>query len=153
MTEKFKFHWGHGIIVALLVFMLFILGMVFFFPIGKQGAEMISDNYYEDELQFQKVIDAKNNADRLTEKPEIAVAQNGIKISFPKDFNNSNSQYHFYLYRTDDRNLDVKKDFSLDTHNEFQIPASLLRKGSYTLKLMWTQQKENYQRDFVIEWK
>ena len=60
-----KFTWGHGIVVALGLFISFILYLIFVFPIGKQNSELVTENYYEDELSYQKVIDAKNNAETL----------------------------------------------------------------------------------------
>jgi hypothetical protein len=38
----------------------------------------------------------------------------GIKITFPKDYNNSNTTVKFVLNRTDDQNLDIKKSVQLD---------------------------------------
>lgn len=63
-----NFTWGHGVIVALGCFIAFILFMIFIFPNGQQNSELITDDYYEEELAYQNVIDAKNNADKLTEK-------------------------------------------------------------------------------------
>lgn len=150
---KFKFHWGHGIIIALASFILFILFMIFIFPNGKQNSELIADDYYEQELQYQNVIDAKKNAQKLTEKPAYSQDANGIKITFPSSINNSNTKVHFYLYRTEDYNLDIKKDISLEQDNSFTIPSNILRKGSYTLKLYWTTNKIPYQIDYDVTWK
>jgi hypothetical protein len=54
-----KFTWGHGIALALGCFIGFIFYISFFiFPNGN-NSELVSDNYYQDELEYQKVIDAK----------------------------------------------------------------------------------------------
>lgn len=147
-----KFTWGHGVIVALASFIIFILSMIFLFPNGQKNSELISDDYYTEELQYQDIIDAKNRADKLQEKPTVELQKSGAKISFPKSYNNQNTKFNFYLYRTDDQNLDVKKDFTLDAENNFVVPAKILIKGSYTLKVKWTTNKTNYQRDFDIQW-
>ena len=148
-----KLNWGHGVVIALGAFIAFILGMIFLFPNGQKNSELISDNYYEEELHYQQVIDAKKNADLLAEKPNAKLTNEGILVSFPKEFNNQNSKFHFYLYRTDDQNLDIKKDFSLEAENSHMIPKSILKAGSYTLKLSWNTNKIQYQRDFDIQWK
>ena len=41
----------------------FILFLIFVFSHGMKNSELISDNYYQDELTYQDVIDAKTNAD------------------------------------------------------------------------------------------
>lgn len=148
-----KISWGHGVVIALGAFILFILGMIFFFPNGQKNSELITDNYYEEELKYQEVIDAKNLADRLTEKPSVTVEKPGITVTFPEAFNNQNTKFSFYLFRTDDKNLDIKKEFTLSEKNAHLIPAKVLSKGNYTLKVLWTSGKTKYQRDFDIVWK
>ena len=149
-----KISWGHGVVIALGAFMLFILGMIFLFPMGKQNSELITKNYYEEELHYQEVIDAKNRADALAEKPEVKlITAKGIDVFFPKEINNTNAKVDFHLFRTNDSNLDVKKDVTLDHTNAFTIPKSVIHVGNYTLKLKWTKDKVTYQRDFDIEWK
>lgn len=151
--KKNRFHWGHGILVALLAFMAFILALIFYFTQTMQNSELITDNYYQEELEFQKVIDAKNRADELNDIPKVSVETEGIKISFPTDINNKNATFHFYLYRTDDKHLDIKKDFHLEEQNIYTIPANTLKNGSYTLKLMWQKEDKDYQVDYDVLWK
>ncbi len=148
-----NFTWGHGVIVALGCFIAFILFMIFIFPNGQQNSELITDDYYEEELAYQDVIDAKNNADKLTEKPTYAQFPHGIQITFPKEMNNANAKFSFNLYRTDDQRLDVKKDFTLSADNKLLIPAKILAPGNYTLKLHWVKDKTPYQIDYDVVWK
>lgn len=151
--KNFKFTWGHGVVVALASFILFILYLIFVFSHGQQNSELVSDNYYEDELAYQTVIDAKNNAATLQEIPQYEALPEGIKIVFPKDINNQNSKMKFILYRIEDQRLDIKKDITLDAHNAFVIPNKVLVKGGYILKLMWTKEGKDYQVDYDLEWK
>jgi hypothetical protein len=45
-----NFSWGHGVVIALAAFIIFILSMMFLFPNGQKNSEMVTDNYYEEEL-------------------------------------------------------------------------------------------------------
>ncbi len=148
-----NFSWGHGVIVALGLFMSFILFMIFVYSNGMKNSELISDSYYEDELAYQEIIDAKNNADLLTEKPVYLQNAAGITLTIPQNVKPENSNVHFELFRTDDSNLDVKKDITLDGKNQFQIPAKVIFPGSYTLKVKWENNKKFYQVDYDIQWK
>ena len=148
-----KIHCGHGVAIALGSFIAFILFMIFIFPNGKQNSELVSQNYYEDELAYQKVIDAKKNADQLSEKPQYQQNKEGIRITFPSNASIDQKLVSFELYRTDDANLDVKKEISVDAQNALLIPAKVLTKGSYTLKLKWKSNKKPYQLDYDILWK
>lgn len=148
-----NFNWGHGIIIGLGSFIAFILFMIFIFPNGQQDADMVSDNYYADELNYQQVIDAKKNAQLLKESLQYQQLPTGIKINYPESITPDSSKVHFDLYRTNDSNLDVKKDLNLDPQKSFTIPKQILSPGSYTLKVKWTQDKKPYQIDYDVQWK
>jgi len=140
-------------VIALLAFIIFILSMLFLFPNGQKNSEMVTDNYYEEELKYQDVIDAKGRADQLQEKPVYSQDKSGIKITFPKDYDNSNATVKFVLNRTDDQNLDIHKSVQLDMNKSFLIPAQVLTPGNYTLRLSWTKDKKDYRLDYDVIWK
>lgn len=148
-----KFTWGHGIVLALGSFIAFILFMILIFPNGQQGAELVTDHYYSEELQYQDVINAKKSGDLLTEKPVYLQNDEGIKITFPASITLDQSKLNFELFRTNDANLDVKKEITLDGQNSFLIPAKVISKGGYTLKLKWKSNKKPYQLDYDVQWK
>ena len=148
-----KFNWGHGVALALGLFIAFILFMVFGFTHGQQNSELVSDDYYGDELLYQEVIDAKNNASQLSEIPKYQELATGMKLTFPNAIAPESKQVKFELFRTDDANLDVKKEVTLDANNELLIPIQVITKGSYTLKVKWTNNKKPYQVDYDILWK
>ncbi|MFP3596276.1 FixH family protein [Chryseobacterium sp. SIMBA_029] len=148
-----NFSWGHGVVIALFAFIVFILSMLFLFPNGQKNSEMVTDNYYEEELQYQDVIDAKKRADNLQEKPTYSQDTSGIKIVFPKGYNNSNTTVKFVLNRTDDQNLDIKKSEQLNADQSILIPAKVLKAGNYTLRLTWTKDKTEYRLDYDVIWK
>ncbi|SIP91249.1 FixH protein [Chryseobacterium sp. RU37D] len=148
-----NFSWGHGVVIALFAFIAFILSMLFLFPNGQKNSEMVTDNYYEEELKYQDVIDAKKRADQLQEKPVYSQDKNGIKITFPKDYDNSNTSVKFVLNRTDDENLDIHKSVQLDSTKSFLIPAQVMKMGNYTLRLSWTKGKTDYRMDYDVIWK
>lgn len=126
--------------------------MIFTFPTGSENSDLVSDNYYEEELEYQKIIDAKENAAALRQVPMYKATPNGIEITFPEDVNPKENKVNFVLFRTEDSNLDVKKEITLSNH-QFIIPKQVIYKGSYTLKLKWTENKKPYQVDYDIVWK
>lgn len=148
-----KFTWGHGIVLALGSFIAFILFMILVFPNGKQGAELVTEHYYNEELLYQGVIDSKNNADSLAEKPVYSQNDQGIKITFPASISPDQSKVNFNLFRTNDALLDVIKEMTLNSDNSFLIPKQVISKGSYTLKVKWLENKKPYQLDYDVEWK
>lgn len=147
-----NFTWGHGIALALVSFMAFILFMIFLFPNGQQNSELITDNYYEAELAYQDVIDAKKNAETLPQQPKYHQDATGISVTFPQSINAANSKFSIDLHRAEDEKLDVKRDMTLDARNSIFIPAKVLVKGNYVLRVKWTKESKNYQVDYDLVW-
>ena len=153
-----KFTWGHGAAIALGCFIIFILSIIFLgsrllFPNGNPNSELVSDNFYPDELTYQKVIDAKKNADQLSQKPFFAQLPYGIRIAFPKETIDAGQQVHFELYSTNDKEKDKKQNVNLDNNNSFLVPKEMLSTGSYTLKVRWKKSDIDYQVDYELVWK
>jgi len=147
-----KFDWGHGIVLALGSFIAFILFMILIFPEGQQNADLVTDDYYTEELHYQQVIDAKNNADLLSEKPVYSQNSAGIQLTFPESIKPENSKVNFELFRTNNSNLDVKKELTLDSKNSILIPSKVLAPGSYTLKIKWQFKNKPNQFDYDVQW-
>lgn len=151
---KFKFTWAHGIIIALATFIIFICSMVFSIEFSKNSFDLVTDEYYEDEIKYQQEIDAAKHAAALKEKPEIKILSEGITITFPKEFNSTNTKGRFQLFRPNSKELDIKKNFlDLSALNSILIPAKVLVKGRYILKLYWTKDKINYKMEVPVLWK
>ncbi|PQL92562.1 FixH family protein [Apibacter adventoris] len=150
---KFKFTWAHGVITALICFILFICSMVFSNQFSN-SYDLVTDEYYEEEINYQQEIDATKNAAKLKERPEINMDRTGILITFPKEFNLTNTKGRFLLFRANSKELDIKKNFlDLSPQNTILIPNKILVKGKYTLKLYWSKDKINYQMEVPIIWK
>jgi FixH len=151
--QKSKFHWGHGILVALGLFMIFILSLIYIFTKHQNNSELVAENYYEEELRYQDVIDAKKNSAQLSNPPTLIQNQTALGVQFPAEYSNENTKFKYHLFRTDDQLLDLKDAFQLNAAHNFQIPATLLKTGSYTLKIQWESQSKKYQIDYNILWK
>lgn len=147
-----KFTWGHGVALALGLFIIFILSMIFYFTSTWKNSELITDDYYEAELAYQDVIDAKSLANGLSEKPQYSQDKMGIRITFPQEYNNINTQFSIDLHRAEDQKLDVIKEMELDGRNSLFIPAAVLAKGNYVLRVHWTRAEKNYQLDYDLVW-
>ena len=147
-----NFTWGHGIVVALGSFIIIILSLIWYFTSTWKNSELITDNYYEEELAYQNVIDAKNKAINLKELPVYHQNDSGISVTFPSEINNSNSKFRIDLHRAEDQKLDIIREMELDQGNSIFIPAKVLAKGNYVLRVMWKKDNEEYQLDYDLIW-
>lgn len=146
---KFKFTWAHGIIVALGSFMIFIVTLLL--TAGHAG-DVVSEDYYEEDLSYQKVIDAKKNYNELKVKPEIVYQANGILIIFKDSLNLPKDGGQVYLERSNNTSQDVTQQLRLNNKNEHLISSAYLNEGVYALTLNWDNNRKSYQYSEIIEW-
>jgi len=75
-----KFNWGTGIVIAIIGFMSFILYFVITMSTDNTYSyDLVTDKYYQAELDYQQEINAEQNANALTEKIQIEKHKNGFK--------------------------------------------------------------------------
>ncbi len=85
-----KINWGKGIVIAIALFMCFILYFVVKVQSDTQyDNEMVTEQYYKKEKLVQGNIESIQNANSLTEKVAITKTVNGVVVNFPKEFDYS----------------------------------------------------------------
>lgn len=141
---KIKINWGTGIVIAITLFIVFILSFVYkTIFIEKYEHHLVSEDYYKDELHYQEEIDKLNNVKNLSENLSLNNSENGITIQFPKDkdFNKIKGTVNF-LRRSND-NLDFEKKINLSSHSML-IEDSILIKGKWEIRVDWQYEDEEY---------
>jgi hypothetical protein len=121
MSWKYKL----GILyLSFVVMILFIVGLAY---TGK--VELVDENYYQKELNFQKTIDAKQRG--LIYENSFRVHQNTQEIwwEYPEHLKSIPVKVLGYCYS------DASKDFQSELQKPFS--KSLLRKGNYQLTIQW----------------
>jgi len=140
---KIKFNWGTGIVIAMVLFMIFILSFVYKSLTPEYSHDLVSDDYYKDELHYQKEIDKLNNALKLETKISLSNSDEGITIQFPDSINYQNIEGTISLQRYNNSNLDISKEIKL-TSKKILIPASQLVTGKWIVKIDWKYKDEEY---------
>ncbi|WP_185856376.1 FixH family protein [Blattabacterium cuenoti] len=139
---KIKFSWETGIVLSLFIFIIFIIYTAFFFP--HVESQLVSDKYYEEEIKYQEIINAKKNASRLPQKIKISILSSGIQIVFPKILENGHG--YFTLFRSSSKDLDVSRSFKIrkDSEKTLFIPKKFLKIGYYKLIIQWKSNGKKY---------
>ena len=140
-----KINWGTGIAIALVAFMLFILSFVYkTFTNSKYDHHLVSKEYYKDEINYQKEIDAEKNASSLSNKISIKHIDNGIEINFPNEFKNKKIKGTIHFLRSANDKLDFEIPIQLND-NKQKITDDKLVKGIYIVTIKWNSDNKNYQ--------
>lgn len=142
---NFKFHWGHGIMLFLGIFIVFIMSCVYMtLFVSDFDHVLVSEEYYKDEISYQKEIDKMNNAAKLKENVNLVTTDQGIEVVFPSFFDPKKITGFVDLQRSNDDKLDLNKEIKLDSLT-LLIPDNQLKKGVYTVKVVWEYDKIPYQ--------
>ena len=81
-----KFNWGTGIAIAIVGFISFIMYFVITMSTDNTYShDLVTDKYYQQELEYQKQIDAEKNASNLENNIKIIPTKEGLQIQFPEE--------------------------------------------------------------------
>jgi len=139
-----KFNWGTGIVLAFIGFMAFIMYFVIKANTDKKyNHDLVIEDYYNQELEFQNEIDKQNNAKTLTENLSWKKTDEGLIIVFPEEFQMNNIKGKVFLYRPSDKQLDFETTISLSDHN-LLIPDKRLLDGRWNIKVDWQFKGNSY---------
>ena len=136
-----KLSWGYKI---MFVYIAFVAGMGFLvFKASSQKFDLVTKDYYDQELKYQRVIDQAANSSRLSAPVTVDRKEGEIKISFPDEMKNKKKTVDFYLYYAADAKKDFRKSFELNENVLAQaLPVGM--KGMYELKLTWEAEGVEY---------
>ena len=119
------------------VYIAFVAGMGFLvFKASSQKFDLVTKDYYDQELKYQQVIDQAANSSKLSASIAIERKKGEIKISFPDEMKNKKKTVDLYLYYPADAKKDFRKSFELN-ENEITQALPVGMKGMYELKLTW----------------
>jgi len=135
-------NWGNKIIFVFIAFILLIGTLVY--KSYQVQTELVSPDYYKDEIAYQQVINASNNTSNLSKK--IEVEQNGktFKVNFPEEINPKTVSGDIQFYCAYDSKNDLKFSLQMDSSGYIQYEKEKLNKGTYTLKIDFRENDKNY---------
>ena len=139
-----KINWGTGIVIAFVVFISFILFFVVRMNVqSKYDHDLVTDTYYEEELQYQNDINKQRNALKLVQNISVKQTAEGIEIYFPETFDADRIKGKVFLYRPSNRQFDFEIPISLSNHT-LLIPDNRLLGGRWNLTVDWSYDEIPY---------
>lgn len=134
-----KINWGTGIVLAFVAFISFILFFVVRMSMDNRADhDLVTEEYYKQELAYQDEIDAQNNAKKL-EKIQLKRTEEGLLVVFPETIDYKKIKGNVSLYRPSNKHLDFDLDLRL-SNTSLLIPDTRLLGGRWDLKIMWEYQ-------------
>ena len=140
--------WGIKISVVYIGFVILIVGMVLVSFNNK--SELVAKDYYMQELNYQRRIDAISNEKNLKETITYQVNTEGITFEIPKVENDKKIEGEILLFRPSDSSKDITVKISPDANGIQKINKSLLSKGVYKMSVTWKNNNLTYYKEEVI---
>ena len=139
-----KINWGTGIVIAIALFMSFILFLVIKMTTNEDYShDLVVEEYYKKELAFQQEIDAETNLKLLSEKIKGKRVEGGWLLSFPEEIKASKIVGTVFLYRPSNKQLDF--DFPIELSNSnLLIPDKRLLDGRWNITVNWEYEEKEF---------
>lgn len=142
-----KFNWGFGITLFIILFVGFMLILVF--NATKQNHELVTENYYEKELEFKDILVKKKRAlNTFKEQVKIDVKSEELIIIYPIEVTTTITG-NILFFKPSSKKED--KLFEINTKDNKQtIPLSSLTKGMYKVKIDWTTNNNEFYNELTV---
>jgi hypothetical protein len=137
-------NWGNSIVLAFILFAAFIFTLVGICV--NQEVSLVSENYYQQEIEFDQQIQRLANTNDLKDKPDINYSSSDttLSIKFPDSILAKDVRGTIQMFRPSDAHLDVAYNLTLDPSGFQKVDLSSLRKGLWTCKFNWIYQGKEY---------
>ncbi|MFA5297911.1 MAG: FixH family protein [Lutibacter sp.] len=141
---KFKISWPTGIVIAMSAFIIFILSFVYKATFMAQyDHQLVSEDYYKDELNYQLEIDKLNKAAELREDITLTKVAEGLLINFPIEFDAKKITGTISFQRPSNNKIDFQFPINLTT-SSYLIAKKDLVEGIWNVKIEWTANNNVY---------
>ncbi len=142
--ENMKMNWGTGIVLAFIGFISFIMYFIITMNVdSKYEHDLVTEDYYGEELQYQNDINKLANAKKLSENISYKKTDEGLMITFPKDLEIEKITGNVSLYRPSNKQLDFETQISL-SKPYLLIPDKRLVDGRWDIKIDWQYNGNSY---------
>jgi hypothetical protein len=136
--------WPLGIIAT---FVLFFAGTVSLVVMAcSQPVDLVSADYYEQELKFQGRIDRVERTRHAANQATVAydAAAQCITVSLPADQVGHEVSGRIELYRPSAARLDRALKFEPDTKGLQRVDAAGMASGLWKVRVSWTFERQDY---------
>ncbi len=141
-------NWGHKLTIVFIAFAGFIFFLMY--KTTQSHFDLVSKDYYKDELAYQQVIDGTNQANKLSSGILIQQQNEQISIQFPQEMKQKKAEGTIFFYCTADSRKDKKFTIQLSQEAVQLIAAKEILPGKYVVKITWQTDNQNYYNEQAV---
>ncbi|MGZ3882690.1 MAG: FixH family protein [Bacteroidia bacterium] len=140
--------WSYRITILYTGFVALILTLVIIS--SRQKVELESKDYYKQELNYQKRLNALANASALGKSIDYVIGDKSITLFIPLNQLQKEMHGEVYFYCPASSDHDVKIPLSFDKYGRQLISTEKMKHGAYQLRLEWKNGDTHYYKESVI---
>jgi hypothetical protein len=142
------FNWGHKVTLGFVAF----AGMIVYMVVQSMNTryDLVSKEYYKDELLYQQVIDGTSRANQLGSRAVITQVNGQLLIQLPREMQHKNITGSVWLYNATDAQKDRKITLEVNEQAIQTIDNRGMIPGSYTAKIRWQANGESYYTEVPV---
>lgn len=139
-------NWGNKLVIVFSLFGLLIGTLVY--RCMRSSVDLVSKDYYKEELAYQEIINGKNNVGLLT--APVVIRREGKIITFclPPEMKSKPVSGTVLLYCVANSTGDRKIKMNVDENGCQTITAPV--HGTYVVKLRWQQGGQDFYHEETI---
>ena len=128
-------NWGHKIILVFVLFVSLIATLVY--KSVHTNFELVTKEYYKDELVYQRVIDGTNNANKLGGITTVRSDQQYVNLQLPEEMKHEELTGNIWFYCAANANKDRRFDLKPDASGKQAFALDEFHAGNYLVKVQW----------------
>jgi nitrogen fixation protein FixH len=139
--------WPLGILLAFALFILGTAGLIVL--ASSQRSDLVSANYYEEEIKYQSRIDSLERAQHLGSRAAITYSAGArcLVVTLPAEHAGRPVSGEVQLYRPSAAGLDRQFRLEPDAHGTQSFDAADLPKGLWKIRVTWRIEGQEYSLD------
>jgi hypothetical protein len=147
-SKNMSMNWGNKLILVFIAFAGLMFIMVY--KAMNTRFELVSKEYYQDELRYQDKIDGRANAAEIG-SVTIASENENLVLQLPQELSGQTIKGEAWFYCKTDAVKDLKIPLNIDVHGRQTIAKKNLPAEKYLLKLTWETSEKKYYLEKDIE--
>lgn len=136
------FNWGHKLTLAFSAFVVFIFVMVY--KAVNTDFQLVTKEYYKDELAYQEVIDGTNKANQLSTAVSIQQVNDQLIIQLPEEMKQQTVTGTIWLYCPSEDKNDRKLVLTVNEEGKQFISTKTIAAAGYWAKIRWQANNQTY---------
>jgi hypothetical protein len=140
--------WGNKLVIVFLAFAGLMSTLVY--KCMNQNFELVSKDYYNDELRYQDKIDGMNNANKLSGVTLTQAATDDVVIKLPKELDGLSATGTVWFYCPTSSVNDRKIPLQVNDEGVMSVQRGLLAATNYLVKITWQIGDDKYYSEKLL---